>query len=293
MRLLLLLLALMAAAGLARAEAPGLVLDARVVWREGALGFGGFSGLAVLDQGARLVAIADQGRWATARIERDSGRLVAVRMTGFGPLRAISGATLTDDEDDAEGLAIDRLGRAFVSFEGFHRIRQYDRIDGPAIAVPSAPQFAGLQNNSGLEALAIDAGGALHAIPERSGALTRPFPVFRLRDGAWDTDLRIRRDGRFLVVGADFGPDGNLYVLERDFRWLGGFASRIRRFRPGPQGLTDETTLLETPFGTLDNMEGIAVWRDAGGRIRVTLIADDNFFALQETVVAEYRLSGT
>ena len=51
-------------------------------------------------------------------------------------------------------------------------------------------------------------------------------------------------------------------------------------------------TLLETRLGELDNMEGISVWRDADGRIRVTLISDDNFFPLQQTMFAEYLLDG-
>ena len=39
-------------------------------------------------------------------------------------------------------------------------------------------------------------------------------------------------------------------------------------------------------------MEGISVWRDPHGRIRVTLISDDNFFPLQRTMFAEYLLVG-
>jgi hypothetical protein len=50
-------------------------------------------------------------------------------------------------------------------------------------------------------------------------------------------------------------------------------------------------TLLRTPFGELDNMEGISVWRDADGRIRVTLVSDDNFFPLQQTIFAEFLLA--
>jgi hypothetical protein len=114
--------------------------------------------------------------------------------------------------------------------------------------------------------------------------------VFRFRDGAWDQTLRLSRSGTFLVTGADFGPDGRLYVLERDFAWVGGFASRIRRFVLGPDGFDDGETLLETGFGTPDNYEGISVWRDPAGETRVTLIADDNFFPLQSTAIAEYRL---
>jgi len=74
------------------------------------------------------------------------------------------------------------------------------------------------------------------------------------------------------------------------FHGIRGFSSRVRRFDLGPEGLTDEATLLETAFGSSDNFEGISVWRDAEGRTRVTLIADDNFFALQSTAIAEYVL---
>ena len=232
-----------------------------------------------------------RGPGREAKSSASEGRLDAVHLTGIGDLHDISGATLGGLDFDAEGLAVDARGRAFVSFEAFHRVRRYDDIDGPAADVPSHRDFRRLQHNSGLEALAIDAGGTLYAIPERSGAWERPFPVYRLRDGAWDRTLSIRRDGTFLVVDADFGPDGKLYVLERDFGWVKGFATRVRRFTLGPDGFADEVTLLETPFGALDNMEGISTWRDEDGRIRVVLISDDNFFPLQRTMLVEYLVA--
>ncbi len=275
------------------AEAPRLELDATVTWTETAPGFGGFSGLVVLDGGAGFLTISDRGDWATGSFERQAGRLTGARLAAMGPLHEISGGELHGGDDtNAEGLAIDSHGRAWVSFEGFHRVRRYDRIDGPATGVRGHPAFPGLQHNSGLEALAINSDDTVYAIPERSGAWTRPFPVYRLRDGRWDTQLRIRRDGTFLPVDSDFGPDGELYLLERDFGWLAGFATRIRRFHLGPNGFVDEATLLETPFGELDNMEGISVWQDDDGRTRVTLISDDNFFPLQRTMFAEYLLAG-
>ena len=264
--------------------------ESRLVWSAPVPGFGGFSGIEVLEGGAALVAIGDQGTWVRAAMRREGGRLVGIDLRDHGRLRAISGAPLEGADADAEGLAVDAAGRFWVSFEGFHRVRRYDRIEGPATDAPSHPDFRRLQNNSGLEALAIDAGGVVHAIPERSGAWERPFPVYRLRGGVWDRDLALRRDGTFLVAGADFGPDGKLYLLERDFRRFGGFATRVRRFTPGPEGFRAEETLLETGFGSTDNFEGISVWADAAGVVRATLIADDNFFALQSTVVAEYRL---
>jgi hypothetical protein len=245
----------------------------------------------VVEKAEELSAISDSGAGASGAQLSDGGRLTAVRTTGIGPLRAISGAGLDDREVDAEGLALGADGNFYVSFEVFHRIRRYRDIGGHAEEIPPHPEFRGLQRNSALEALAIDADGSLYAIPERSGAWERPFPVYRLANGRWDRDLELRRDGTFLVAGADFGPDGRLYLLERDFRWLGGFSSRIRSFHLGPAGFDDEVTLLETGFGATDNLEGISVWRDPAGRTRVTLISDDNFFALQRTVVVEYLLN--
>ncbi|CAN5662032.1 esterase-like activity of phytase family protein [soil metagenome] len=275
----------------ASAEAPRLEEDAIIVWRASHADFGGFSAVEVLDGGARFVAVTDQGHWASGTMEREAGRLVAVSLDAIDPLRSIAGRPLTGDDADAEGIALDSDGRFFVSFEGFHRIRRYDRIDGPAAHVDGHREFRSLQRNSGLEALAIDAQGALYAIPERSGALDRPFPVYRKRAGAWDRRLSIPRSGSFLVTGADFGPDGALYVLERDFTWLGGFRTRIRRFVLGAGGLDAGTTLLETARGALDNMEGISVWQDASGAVRITLLSDDNFFPLQRTLFAEYLLT--
>lgn len=280
----------------AEAASPRLVRDATVAWSEPGADFGGYSGLVVEDGGSRFLAVSDRGTWARGTLEREGGRIVAARLDASGALHEISGRPLGGEDVDAEGLALDREGRAWVSFEAFHRVRRYDRIDGPATDVGPHRDFRRLQSNSGLEALAIGADGTLYAIPERSGALDRPFPVYRLRtdqpEGRWDKRLTLRRDASFLPVDADIGPDGDLYLLERDFGWMSGFATRIRRFELGPRGVEGETTLLETPFGELDNMEGMSVWRDPEGRTRVTLISDDNFFPLQRTMFVEYLLAG-
>jgi hypothetical protein len=291
-QLLALLLFLPAASAIDDREA--LRLDAQITWTSREKRFGGFSGLAIRDGGTRLLAISDRGSWATGELHRDrNGNLRSARLTAIGPIHAISGAALTGRNTDAEDLAIAPDGAAYVSFEHFHRVRRYRDINGAAEDVVRDPGFSRLQGNSGLEALTFDAEGTLYAIPERSGEWTRPFPVYRLRDGVWDTDLEIRRDGRFLVTGADFGPDGRLYIVERDFRFFGGFAARIRSFRLGPDGFDDERLLLESHLGdgTLDNMEGISVWRASTGTIRITLISDDNFNMLQKTILAEYVLS--
>lgn len=269
-------------------EGPHVVELSRTVWRNGWTHFGGFSALWVSDDGSRFTVISDRGAFAEGRFERRDGKIEGAAIGRRGRLKGIDGARLEGADVDAEGLAIDAEGRAYVSFENFHRIRRYDDLRGPATAVPSHPDFRNLQQNSGLETLAMDARGMLYAVPERSGALTRPFPVYRLIGGRWDKSWTIPRVPPFVPVDADFGPDGRFYLLERDFKWLGGFATRLRRFDVTPQGLANEATLLETRFGDLDNMEAIAAWQDAAGRTRLTLLSDDNFFPLQQTIFVEY-----
>ncbi|MFO1142046.1 MAG: esterase-like activity of phytase family protein [Amaricoccus sp.] len=287
-RALLVIVFLLAAA--ARADGPRLVLDSTYTWREPWKGFGGFSGLVVEDGGTDFLTISDRGNWARGSMDRTvDGQLTAVHLTDHGPILDQRGRTLRGQSFDAEGLARDANGRIYISFEGQDRIRRYADLRRAAGPVPSHPDFRFLPVNLGLESLAVAADGTLYAIPESTPAPEDPFPVYRFRDGAWDKSFRIPHRGDFNISDAAVGPDGKLYVLEREFSWL-GFRSRVRRFDVGPDGLDNETTLLASRLNQLDNMEGISVWTDPQGRIRVTLISDDNFFALQRTMFADYIL---
>lgn len=129
---------------------------------------------------------------------------------------------------DAEGLACARpapRASCDISFEVIHRVAYFSDPEAAAKNRPRPAMITALQRNSGLEALAMDPEGRLLAIPERSGDLARPFPVLRLENGRWSIPFALRRDPPYLVVGADFGPDGKLYVLERHFTTI-AFRSR-------------------------------------------------------------------
>jgi len=264
----------------------------RYVWSEPGDGFGGFSGLVLGPDGIRFTAISDKGRIATGTIQRQGDRITGVRLLSFDPLLDRKGKPVHRFDSDSEGLAIDRNGRIYVSFEGNHRVWRYERPNGKASPTGRHPDFRGFQVNAGMEPLAVDATGTLYTLPERSGDINKPFPVYRKRpQGKWTRAFTLPRRGRFLPTGLDFGPDGKLYLLERDFIWIRGFATRIRRFDVTANGLTNEETLLVTPFGTHDNLEGIAVWQDSQGRIRLTMISDDNFSLFQVTEFVEYALA--
>lgn len=278
-------LALMVWAGAAPAD-PSAELFGTYDWTERQGRFGGFSALHL--QADRFLAINDAGFAWTGRLERRHGKIRNVRDVSYARLRDIEGAPLGRFWNDAEGVAVLPNGDLAISFEQHHRIWRYSSISGAATPLPTAEAFAALQDNSGLEALASDAAGRLYAIPERSGRLDRPFPVYRLSDGHWQVPFSIPRRPPHLMVGADIGPDGRLYVLERHLSGAFGFHARVRRFDMSEDALTNEVTLVDTPAGTHYNLEGLSVWRDDQGRIRLTMISDDNFHWFMKTEFVEY-----
>ncbi|MHA3976284.1 esterase-like activity of phytase family protein [Halovulum sp. GXIMD14794] len=274
-------------------EGPHLVEDAAVTWRDGARGFGSWSGFAMNPDGTAMIAISDKGRWGIATLARDDdGRLTSAKLDAIGPLLDSRGNPLDGYNTDAEGLTIGADGRVYISYEGNHRVVAHDTIDSKATLLPRPAEFRALQNNSGLEALFTGPDGRVHAIPERSGRLERPYPVYRLDGENWSQPFSVPRKPPHLVTGADVGPDGRLYLLERDFSGILGFATRVRRFEFGANSLTNEETLLDSPTGRYDNLEGIEVWQDDAGRIRVTLISDDNGNFFQVTQLVEFILTG-
>ncbi|WP_236638042.1 esterase-like activity of phytase family protein [Mangrovicoccus ximenensis] len=272
------------------AAAPKLDHVGNFVWKNPEAT--GLSGIEVSDDGNTFITISDRGSRIDGNFRREDGRIAAVIARPAVPLRKRNGEPATENAMDAEGLAcrVVELGAACnVSFEIIHRVVHFDGPDAAARNWPRPEAFRELQRNSGLEALALDPQNRLVAIPERSGALDRPFPVYRLENGAWTVPFTLRRDPPFLPVGADFGPDGKLYVLERHFTGF-AFQSRVRRLTLDGDRVAKEETLMSTfPFQH-DNLEGIAVWREPGGAIRLTMISDDNENVFQRTEIAEYRL---
>jgi len=260
------------------------------IWSSDRDGFGGFSGLDIGPKGRNFTTVSDHGKILTGAFERKNGAISSVKIKDFVPLLDLHGHPVVKYNTDSEGLVVTASGTIYVSFEGNHRVWRYENIKAKAEKTANHPDFKKMQNNSSLESLAIDATGALYTMPERSGDLARPFPVYRFNGKKWEQPFKIPRRDRFLPVGSDFGPDGKFYLLERDFIWYKGFATRIRRFDLTPAGFANEETLLKTSFGTYDNLEGIATWTDQAGRIRLTMVSDDNFSMLQTTEFVEYAL---
>ncbi len=251
--------------------------------------FGGLSGLELTSDGSHMTAITDRGRVVKAKIVREAGQITDIRPDQSYPLRAYNGEELIGWTVDSEGLVVAPDGTVFVSFEGVHRVSRYPNPQSPSLGLNRPNHFKGLPGNGGFEALAMDSEGRLHTLPEDAIDENGQIPLYRWTDDYWEQPLSLPSNGRFLPVGADFGPDGRFYLLERGFN-IFGFRSRVRSWKLTEAKATDERTELETETGTHDNLEGLSVWRDADGRLRLTMIADDNFFFLQDTELVEYVL---
>ena len=252
--------------------------------------FGGLSGLVVDGEG--IVAVVDQGEILTARLRRN-GNSLDIRDAALRALHTADGRQFNKRGGDAEGLA--RIGdRLFVTFERDHRIAQVGR-DGRIGSVTRLGRLAEeLDANGGLEGLAAVDGGLL-AIAETPGE--GGFDVLALSPGG---NLlargRLPRLSRHLVTGADVAPDGRLYVVLRDFSVLTGVSIRVQSYALAgtpPMPVPDSVRTLaafEQESG-IDNMEAISLWRDAEGRLRLWLLADDNFNLLQRTLLIEFLVA--
>ncbi|OBY25371.1 esterase-like activity of phytase family protein [Leisingera sp. JC1] len=291
-------LAFAAAAGLAAAafaaSRPAPVISkaqflGSYTWKLKQSWFGGFSALKISAGGREMTVLSDRATLVTTSLQRKDGLISGVTAHTAHGLRASSGKVLTGFAGDSEGLAVAPDGSRYISFEGAARVARYRRPDSRAKVLPRPKAFRKLPLNKSLETLAIDARGYLYTLPERAFDRQGQIPVWRWNGSRWSRPFSLPPRGGFLPVDADFGPDGRFYLLERDLTLL-GFRSRLRRWDITAAGPVNETMLLQTGPGTHDNLEGLSVWADAGGRMFATMVSDDNFLPLQRTELVEYAL---
>lgn len=272
--------------------------------------FGGWSGLVVEPDGKRFLSISDAGAWMTGELTYSGQNLAGISNPRIGPLLTLEGSNLKRGKDrDAEALALvsGSLDDAniLVAFEQNARIARYTfsrtRGASPVQGFLQLPEGARkMSRNGGLEAMTVLKGGAY------TGAVAA-FSE-RLRDEGdnhlgwiWTagSTLPIRlqdRDGYDISDMASL-EDGSLIVLERRFRWSEGLFIRIRLIPAksvgSPAPVAGETLLEATLANEIDNMEGLAISRDASGTAILTLISDDNFNrSLQRTIVLQFAYPG-
>ena len=198
-------------------------------------------------------------------------------------------------ERDAEALAPDGAGGLVIAYEGTHRLRRL-ALSRPGRAGGGAADAGGLDRpgNAGIEALAALPDGALLALAE--GGLRGERRACRLADRGRSgpaaelcRERGLRADRRRSAGGYDLRGRAAVLAARRlrdPDRDLGGRGGAGRRASGRPQPLAE----LRAPL-VGENFEAIAARRGPDGRVLLYLVSDDNFIALQRTLLLQLSLA--
>ncbi len=263
--------------------------------------FGGLSGLSRSADG-RIVAITDNAHWLTAQLVSEAGAPSRLEDAVLTPMLAASGRPLHRTRSyDTEALCIED-GVAWVGVERTHEILRFDwrrGVAARAMPVRLPDEVRRLPANRSLEAIGVaprrsPIAGAVVAIAERSGGADEP--TFGLIHGGPRPGLfQYRREDGYDVTDLAFLPDGDMLVLERWYRPWRGVGMRLKRVEAAaiaPGAMVSGKLVLEADLAhEIDNMEGLAIHME-GPRTIVTMVSDDNFSALQRTLLLEFELLG-
>ncbi len=261
--------------------------------------FGGLSALHMAADGENFVALTDKGSWFTGRIVYRGVRPVGIADAVMAPALASDGRPLSKRGwYDTEALAENR-GWFYVGIERVHRIVRFNFArDGVRARARPVARLRSLPNNRGIEGLVfvpkgLPLAGTLIAFSERSLDRAGNLRAFLIR-GRKRSTFTVRRSRDFDISDAALLPSGDVLLLERRFSWTTGVAIRLRRIKLSsiaPGARVDGPVLLFADLGyEIDNMEALGVHRTARGETVLTLLSDDNFSALQRTLLLQFTL---
>jgi hypothetical protein len=264
--------------------------------------FGGLSALRIAPDGGDFLSLTDHADWVRGRIVYSDGRPSRIEAAEIAPMLDTDGKPLAANKRaDTESLA-ELGGKYCVGIERVNQVLCYDyrkqglRARGEPIAVPEV--ISKLPHNRGLEAMVgIPAGqelaGTLIAIAEDAPDANGNHTAVMI-GGPRPGQFGIVRSGDYAITDSALLPNGDLLLLERHFSLVRGVSIRIRRLAQSnikPGAVVDGNVLIEADLGyQIDNMEGIAVHRAANGDTILTLVSDDNFSAIQRTLLLQFAL---
>jgi hypothetical protein len=283
-----------------RSTIAGLSLVAGFELSSDARDWGGFSGMLLSDDGRRLTAVSDIGRWLTLELRRDaSGAVAGIGAADLRPLLNEEGAPFVDKEwSDAEALTRAKNNALVVAFERQHRLWRYESADGDPRAAAALPVAAPdgvseLPENGGLEAALWLPDDRLLLLSEDGKDENGDRRAWIGRGNDWIA-FGLVPTGIFQPTDVVQLPDGRILLLERSYTEATGPAARLSVFglgsiEPGARVRTDELAVLAPPL-TVDNFEALAVEPAPDGAVFVHLLSDDNQNEAQRTLLLQFRL---
>ena len=253
--------------------------------------YGGFSGLIVQDEGSEALILTDKSFFFVLKLQRnDDDILTGYSVTRKGRILSSKGEYLNGRNTDSESIVISKNNNYYISFESNHRIMMHTNVEGKGVFIPKHPMFRKLSVNKGIEALAIDNEDRLIAIPEKPPLGVSDIPIFRLQNNKWEIIKYLKIKDDFMVTDAEFLPQGLLLILERKFSWTQGFKTRFRLISLNKFDNKKPITVFTSTANQFDNLEGMALWKDRKGAIRILTVSDDNFHPLQQSEIREFFL---
>ena len=267
--------------------------------------FGGVSAIRVQPDGVHFLSVTDNGSWLRGRIVYRGGRPAGIAEAEMAPMLGPDGRPLAARHwYDTESLTQGNDERFYVGIERVEKIVRFDLRRGGLRAraepIPVPDDFKTFKYNKSLECLAAPPKGApyagsLIAVTEESLDAAGNLRSYVL-DGKRVTRFSVKRSEEFDVSDCTVLPPADLLLLERRYSPLSGVAVRIRRVHLADikQGaLVDGPKLFEADFAyQIDNMEGIAVHRNAHGETIITLVSDDNFSPIERNLLLQFTLVG-
>jgi hypothetical protein len=266
--------------------------------------FGGISALRMEPDGSRFLALTDNGSWLRARIVYEDGKPTGIADAEMAPMLGSDGKPLAARGwFDTESLA-EAEGMLYVGIERVEKIVRFNyRRDGllargEPIKVPD--DFKTFTFNKSLECLAVPPpdlplAGELIAVTERSLDAQGNHRSYLLK-GDHVARFSVKRSDGFDVSDCTILPPADLLLLERSYSRLRNIRMRIRRIPLGLiklDTLVDGKVLIVADFAyQIDNMEGIAVHRNAANETIITLVSDDNFSFIQRNLLLQFALVG-
>ncbi|HXZ23015.1 MAG TPA: esterase-like activity of phytase family protein [Pseudolabrys sp.] len=266
--------------------------------------FGGISGIHVEPDGSHFIAVTDKGSWLRGNIIYRDGRPTGIADAEMAPILGADGKPLaTHGWFDAESLT-EHEGMLYIGIERVEQIVRFDyrrdglQARGQPVKVP--PDFKTFIYNKSLECLTVPPQGSpwageLIAVTEQSLDSAGNLRSFVLGDKDI-VRFSVKRSADFDASDCAVLPPGDLLLLERRFSPTNGIAMRIRRIPLNniqAGGLVDGRTMIEADLAyQIDNMEGIAVHRDAQGETIITLVSDDNFSIIERNLLLQFAVVG-
>lgn len=250
--------------------------------------FGGISAMRV--EGRRVSAISDTG----AVIRFDLGASQAE----FLELPAGPGAVAGKKNGDSESLVV-AGDRAWIGFERANGIWSYS---WPDLAPRGSAKPAAMRRwpvNGGAEAMLRLADGRFLVFSEEQKRPDGSTEVLLFGGdpigGGAPLHLGYRAPKGYVVTDATQLPDGRLLILNRRYVALEGVSAKLviaeaPLSRQGAVIAGREIADFHAPL-TVDNYEALSVTREQGRTI-VWIASDDNFSAVQRTLLLELELKG-